>query len=269
MNLAVPPFDDVHVRRAMNLAVNKSAVVNALGGQVAAEIAGHVVINSLLNDLLVSYDPYATPHHAGDLTAARREMAASRYDANGDGRCDDPSCRGVQALALNLPPIPEIARSIRDDLRGIGIELDVKPMDPPTLFSKTGDPSQHVPMAIGVAWVKDYLSASALIPPLFSAASIGTYNYSLVGASAQQLRRWGYDVRSVPGIDDRIARCQALIGSIETECWAELDRYLTEVVVPWVPLVFENWVGVVSDRVTSTSFDQSTSLPALDRTAVT
>ncbi len=30
MNLAVPPFDDVHVRRAMNLVTNKRAMVDLL-----------------------------------------------------------------------------------------------------------------------------------------------------------------------------------------------------------------------------------------------
>jgi hypothetical protein len=123
-------------------------------------------------------------------------------------------------------------------------------------------------MTIGIAWGKDYTSASDFIPPLFSAASIGFVNFSLLGASSQSLRKWGYDVRSVPSIDDRIARCQATIGSAQIECWAAVDQYLTEVVVPWIPLVFDNWVGVVSARVTSSSFDQSTNLPALDRIAV-
>lgn len=39
-------------------------------------------------------------------------------------------------------------------------------------------------------------------------------------------------------------------------------------VVPWIPLLFEEWVGVVSDRVMRSSFDQFTSLPALDRIAL-
>ncbi len=72
----------------------------------------------------------------------------------------------------------------------------------------------------------------------------------------------------MPSVDDRIARCQELTGSAQIDCWAEVDRYLTEDVVPWVPLVFENWVGIVSDRVTSWSFDQTQSLPALDRMAL-
>ena len=268
LNLAVPPFDDVHVRRALNLAVNKSALQEAFGGPIAAEPAGHVVIDSLTNDLLSSYDPYASPDHEGDRAAARREMAASAYDTNADGRCDDPSCRGVEALAPNFAPIPAIARSIRDDLVAIGIDLDVQLMGGVRLFSVIGDPRRHIPMAIGAAWGKDYLSASNFILPLFSKASIGGSNFSLVGASSLDLRRWGYEITSVPGIDDRIARCQALIGSTQIKCWADIDVYLTEVVVPWIPLLFEKWVGVVSDRVTRASFDQLTSLPALDRIAV-
>jgi hypothetical protein len=41
-----------------------------------------------------------------------------------------------------------------------------------------------------------------------------------------------------------------------------------EQVVPWVPLLVENHVNIVSRRVVSTSFDQFATQPALDRTAL-
>jgi hypothetical protein len=41
-----------------------------------------------------------------------------------------------------------------------------------------------------------------------------------------------------------------------------------EQVVPWIPHRVENQAFIVSRRVVSTSFDQLTSLPALDRIAV-
>ena len=62
---------------------------------VASVAAGHVIVNSTLDGLLVDYDPYASKGAAGDVRRARAEMAQSRYDANGDGRCDATVCRNV------------------------------------------------------------------------------------------------------------------------------------------------------------------------------
>lgn len=95
-------------------------------------------------------------------------------------------------------------------------------------------------------------------------------NHYLVGASAKQLARWGYDVRSVPSVDDRISTCLGQAFEAGVLCWAELDAYLTERVVPWVPLVEATGVTPVAERVSRFSVDQSASLPiaALDQLVV-
>src|SRR5439155_7106643 len=67
INLAVPPLDDVHVRKAMNLVVDKARLQEIRGGPTAADPIGHTAPNSLENNLLLNYDPYATPGHAGSI----------------------------------------------------------------------------------------------------------------------------------------------------------------------------------------------------------
>lgn len=52
------------------------------------------------------------------------------------------------------------------------------------------------------------------------------------------------------------------------QCWAALDQYMMERVVPWVPYVFERYTRPVSPRVLHYSFDQLMSQPALDQIAV-
>ena len=52
------------------------------GGATTGEIAGHIMVNSLENNLLKDYDPYATPNSAGDIEKAKAEMAQSKYDTN-------------------------------------------------------------------------------------------------------------------------------------------------------------------------------------------
>jgi peptide/nickel transport system substrate-binding protein len=47
MNLAVPPLDDIHVRKAMNLVVDQAALQEILGGPDIGQITGHIGLNSL------------------------------------------------------------------------------------------------------------------------------------------------------------------------------------------------------------------------------
>ena len=61
--------------------------------------------------------------------------------------------------------------------------------------------------------------------------------------------------------------CAQQVFGAQLSCWAAFDQYLMEQVVPWVPLLTWNGGEIVSARVRSFSFDQSTAFPAaaLDR----
>ena len=135
LNVAVPPFDDVHVRKAVNLAIDKQALRRTAHAGRGGRIAGHIAPDALLNNLLLDYDPYETPGGRGDLEAAQGEMAKSRYDRNRDGVCDAPACSGLLAPVRNDDPaIPRLGKIVADNLRPIGIELDVKAFHPDTYF---------------------------------------------------------------------------------------------------------------------------------------
>jgi peptide/nickel transport system substrate-binding protein len=257
MNLAVPPFNDVHVRRAVNLAIDKQALVREEPNQ---GIATHIGLDSEEGNLLLGYDPY--PH---DLERAHQEMTLSRYDRNADGRCDALACRAVKAY------LPAFRGDIRQDLHAIGIGLDrSRKSDSPWL------PSSRV--ALGVfTWGTDYPNGSQILDQLFNGASIASnlntinanYDWPMVGASPSQLRGWGYTFTQVPSVDAEIGHCGTLVGNLQVQCWAELDQHLLEKVVPWVPLLTLNTPRIVSDRISSWSFDAFARMPALDRIAIT
>ena len=90
----------------------------------------------------------------------------------------------------------------------------------------------------------------------------------MVGVTPEMLTERGYAVVDVPSAEDQINACIPLTGDERVQCWADLDTYLMEEVVPWVPYLFDNDVVVLSANVTSYSFDQFAGLPALDRIAV-
>jgi hypothetical protein len=72
-------------------------------------------------------------------------------------------------------------------------------------------------------------------------------------------------VRSVPNVDVRIDQCAGLVGDAATSCWAALDKYLMQELVPWVPFMSTTTRITVSARIARMSFDQFTAVPALDQ----
>jgi peptide/nickel transport system substrate-binding protein len=270
-NVAQPPFDDVNVRKAVNYAIDKAGMRQLRGGETTGDIAGHIMVNSLLNNQLVDYDPYATPNSQGDLNLAMEAMKQSAYDTNGDGKCDEsPDCNNVLAITDEADPYPKQAALIEQNLEAIGITLDVKPFERGTMYAKCSDPSTHMGICLAPAWGKDYPDAYTFGVPLFDSSYLfPSYgNLALLGADSAYLKKYDYAVTSVPSADDKIAECKAAAGDARITCWAELDKMLMEEIVPWVPYLFDNNIDVVSARITNYSFDQFAGLAAYDQMAI-
>jgi peptide/nickel transport system substrate-binding protein len=270
MNLAAPPFDDVHVRRAVSFAIDRAGLQQLAGGPITGSVAHHVIPDTLLGGELAGYEPYPSAGDAGDLDAARAEMASSTYDDDGDGRCDDPACDGVLVLTPDAAPTPAQAAAVRSMLEPLGISLDVRKLEITTFFARCADPSTHAAACFGLGWAKDVADGYIFGPPLFHSSSIapGCCNTTLTGASPEQLRGFGYDVVDVPSADAQLERCGPLTGDERRRCWAEADRYLMEEVVAVVPYATPNHVALTSERVAAYSYCAFTGAAALDRIAV-
>ena len=271
LNLALPPFDDVHVRRAVNLVLEKARLRRLAGDPLRWSIAGHIVPDGLEDDLLVGYDPYRTPGGDGSVRAARAEMARSRYDRNRDGICDVRACTRVPAIELAgfNAHVDEMYTVLASDLAKLGIRLEIRKLGVPAYFRAFGSPAAKVGLSLGSFqkvlplagdFFAGWLDRLGRFPP--------AANPSLVGVARSLLLRYGYPVTSVPSVHAEIARCEPITGEEQTQCWAELDQLLMEKVVPWVPWLFERNTREVSARVRRFAFDPLTSLPALDQVAV-
>jgi peptide/nickel transport system substrate-binding protein len=274
MNLALRPFDDIHVRRAVSFAINKAGLRRLLNarpfwwGYAWGVPTGHISIDAITENLLVDYDPYGTPGDKGSVARARAEMARSRYDENRDGVCDAPACTRLRLVTWREVALPRMAARVRDDLRRIGITLEVRVENDYNAYRKATAPATHTAATIGELWGGEYPNGSSYFVPRFARPELNGSNVSLVGATKGQLEEWGYPVRSVPNVDARIDRCLPLVGRAQIECWAQLDQYLMEKVVPWVPYALHAHTYVLSERIAHFSIDQFTAQASLDQVAL-
>jgi len=267
LNPAVPPFDDVHVRRAVASSIDRSALVGMTSrsqvfGLHTGEVATHAAPDVIEGGLLDAFDPY--PY---DPDRARAEMRMSIYDDNDDGRCDAAVCRALEAIVHELNATPEQAQAVAAGLSRVGIDVELRTLGDSAFHGRLYDPRTHTPIAIGYGWGKGLPVGSDWFSQ-FLAEAIGDSSPSFLGATPAQLRAWGYTVTSVPSIDDRAQLCLIRRGVAHTECWAELDQYLMTEVVTWLPYTSPLYMQVVSERVVEYSFDQAWAAPALDRIAL-
>ncbi len=270
MNLTQPPFDDVHVRRAVNFVVDRDALRKARGGVAAGAIATHIAPNGILLDKLKGYAPYGA-NGRGDVARARAEMKLSRYDANHDGICDAKACERVTTVTGAIGAERAFVPSLEQNLAAIGIKLQDRLLKDASTPLAT--PRLNVAFSTHPGWGKDYADALTFFSPLFDGRTIypqGNSNYSLVGitpASAKKVGATG-SVRGVPSVDADLDRCSALVGPQRVSCYAALDRKLTTKIVPWVPYLWASTHNVTSKNVTRWGFDQFGATTAYAHVAV-
>jgi peptide/nickel transport system substrate-binding protein len=262
MNLAVPPFDDIHVRKAVNFVINKSALIRAWGGPTIGDPATHIITPSLSPEDLEGYDPYPSENFEGDVEAAMEEMKQSKYDTDQDGLCDAPECKNVLNIMGNTARDKGMVPVIEDGMGKIGITMKTRQLDDP--YSVIFNPKTKTPFTGTAGWGKDYPDAYTFFLYLFDGRSITpefTYNEPLVGLTEDMAKKIGidYPAGGVPSIDADIDNCIETADAQErTTCWGDLDKQLMEEIVPWVPYIWRNNSTIISDSVSKWEFDQAT-----------
>ena len=280
LNLAVPPFDDPHVRRAVATVIDREAVAKVVAVAGPAAPTYHMALDSQEQGLLVNYVPSWLSGSSSDATrlaAARAEMRKSRYDRNGDGRCDAPSCSGGLAYVPAFPIHPEwepAAQLVADQLRTLGLRFHQEKLDPFPGGYFARDLRRHVAIRLMSGFTKDYPGAATFLRTLYGSegilSGITITNHTLVGASPELLRRYGFEVTHVPSEDARIAACQPLLFGAAARCWADVDRSVMEQLVADVPIVTTMDAWIYGPRVERFTVDQAVDYPrpALDAIAV-
>ncbi|MBZ9602355.1 ABC transporter substrate-binding protein [Phyllobacterium chamaecytisi] len=221
LNTKVKPLDNLKVRQALNMAINKDRITRILNGRATAA-------NQPLPPLMPGYDKSFTGY-AYDVEKAKALLAEAGF----------PTGFETVLYSTNTDPQPRIAQAIQQDLAAVGVKAEVRALAQANVIAAGGTEGE-APMiwSGGMAWIADFPDPSNFYGPILgcSGAVPGGWNWSWYCNQDIDKRAVAADSMSDPA---KVAERSATWGKIFTDIMAD---------APWIPLINERRVVAKSLR---------------------
>ena len=158
LNCELPPFDNIHIRRAFSFATNR-------GKMRAFNPARYIIADQVLPPSIPGHNPNLKHKQGYDLGRAKEEMRLAGHP-NG---LKEPVVVWVRGDSD-----AKLAQLMQEDLKAIGVKIELKQVSFATYLQETGKP--RVAQAAFTGWHADFPDASNFIEPLFHSRAIHPEN---------------------------------------------------------------------------------------------
>ena len=210
LNTARPTFKDELVRQAVNWAINRKAILQPSG--YGAGVPADKYLPPQISGSSEEQSIY--PLDSSDLTKAKalmQQAGASNLTA--------------VLYTCNQPPCPDRAAIIQQELKQIGIDVQIKEFDRGVQFTKEGQKGEPFDIA-DEGWIADYYDAYDFINILLNVETIpetGGNNFSYFND---------------PTFNKRMDEANQLTGSQRDQTYGQLATDLAKGPAPWASRSF-------------------------------
>ena len=221
MKTTMKPFDNVKVRQADNMAINKDRIIRIINGRA---VPANQPLPPTMPGFAKDYEGYKY-----DVEGAKRLLAEA-------GLADGFE---TELYVYNTDPQPRIAQAIQQDLAAIGIKAEIKSLAQANVIAAGGEPDQ-APMVWsgGMAWIADFPDPSNFYGPILgcSGAVKGGWNWSYYCNKALEERATAAD-----SITDPAKKAE------REEAWRSIFLDIMKD-APWAPVFNEQRFTIRSER---------------------
>jgi oligopeptide transport system substrate-binding protein len=221
MNTQMPPFDNVKVRQAVNMAINKDRIVKLINNRA-------VPANQPLPPSMPGYDK-AFAGYAYDVDKAKALL----------GEAGHPQGFETELFVMNTDPNPRIAQAIQQDLAAIGIKASIQSLAQANVIAAGGEKG-GAPMiwSGGMAWIADFPDPSNFYGPILGC-----------GGAVQGGWNWAWYCNKE--LDEKAAAADSIVDPAKAEerakLWGEIyARIMAD--APWAPVFNEQRFTMKSPR---------------------
>ena len=221
INTTMAPFDNVKVRQAINMAVNKDRIVQIINGRATPA-----------NQPL----PPTMPGYVKDFKGYAYDPAAAKALLAEAGFADGFE---TELFASNTDPQPRIAQAIQQDLAAIGVKASIQSLAQANVIAAGGS-KDGAPMiwSGGMGWIADFPDPSNFYGPILGCAG------AIEGG-------WNWSWYCNKDLDAKAAEADAMVDPAKSaeraKKWGEVYTGIMAD-APWVPVFNEKRYTLKSGR---------------------
>jgi peptide/nickel transport system substrate-binding protein/oligopeptide transport system substrate-binding protein len=221
MNVNIPPFDNVKVRQAVNMAINKDRIVQLINNRA-------VPANQPL--------PPSMPGYAKDYKGYPYDAAKAKELLAEAGHADGFE---TDLYVMNTDPNPRIAQGIQQDLAAIGIKANIQALAQANVIAAGGE-KEGAPMiwSGGMAWIADFPDPSNFYGPI-------------LGCGGAVPGGWNWSWYCNEDLDKKAAEADSIVDPAKADerykMWSDIYVKIMED-APWAPVFNEQRFTMKSPR---------------------
>jgi len=219
MNVTQPPFDNVKVRQAVNMAINKDRIVRLINNRAAPA-------SQALPPAMPGYNP-DNKGYAYDPEGAKKLLAEA-----GVGEIS------TELYVMNVDPNPRIAQAIQQDLAAVGIKAEIRSLAQAEVIAAGGAGKAPMIWSGGMAWIADFPDPA-------------NFYYGILGCAGAVEGGWNWSRYCNKALDERATKADAMVKDDQKDAriaeWkAIFDDVLKD--APWAPIFNEKRFTYHSER---------------------